>query len=151
MNGFWNKRYLQSDGATTVEFAIVLPLLLTLIFGAIEFSLYLYNRQVLTNACREAARTGVIMRMRTDPTATTAEEEIVKNKFNAILSSVPLVTFGSAGPPSPQIAFDLGADNRINFGDNLTVQADYTYDFLFLANLGIGPITIHAFSKMKME
>ena len=151
MNGLTNKFYLQSDGATTVEFAIVLPVLLSLIFGAIEFSLYLYNRQVLTNACREAARTGVIMRIRTDPTVTTEEEQIVKDKFAAILNSVPLITFGSAGTPTPQVIFDLGPDNRITFGDGLTVQADYTYDFLFLSNLGIGPITIHAFSKMKME
>lgn len=44
-------------GAAAVEFALVLPLLLTLVLGIIEFG-HLYNAQiVITNAAREAART----------------------------------------------------------------------------------------------
>ncbi|GHG46199.1 hypothetical protein GCM10012320_12100 [Sinomonas cellulolyticus] len=44
-------------GAAAVEFALVLPLLITLVFGIIEFG-HLYNAQiVMSNAAREAART----------------------------------------------------------------------------------------------
>ena len=42
-------------GAALIEFAIVLPLLLLLVFGAIEFGLLFYNKQVITNASREGA------------------------------------------------------------------------------------------------
>ncbi|GAB3282108.1 pilus assembly protein [Sinomonas notoginsengisoli] len=47
-------------GAAAVEFALVLPLLITLVLGIIEFG-HLYNAQiVITNAAREAARTMAI-------------------------------------------------------------------------------------------
>jgi Flp pilus assembly protein TadG len=43
-------------GAAAVEFALVVPVLLLLVFGVIEFS-RLYNEQIsLTNAARSAAR-----------------------------------------------------------------------------------------------
>ena len=44
------------NGAAMVEFAIVLPLLLTLIFGMIEFSIMLYDKAMITNATREGTR-----------------------------------------------------------------------------------------------
>jgi Flp pilus assembly protein TadG len=40
------------SGAALVEFAIVLPLLLVLIFGMIEFSVMLYDKAMITNASR---------------------------------------------------------------------------------------------------
>ena len=43
-------------GSSAVEFAIILPLLLTLLLGIIEFG-YLFNQQIsLTQAAREGAR-----------------------------------------------------------------------------------------------
>ena len=51
------------SGTTAVELSIVILLLLTLIFGIIEFSIFLYNKQVLTNASREGARAGVVVRL----------------------------------------------------------------------------------------
>lgn len=43
-------------GAAAVEFAIILPLLMTLLLGIIEFG-YLFNQQIsLTQAAREGAR-----------------------------------------------------------------------------------------------
>ena len=50
-------------GTTVVEFAIILPLLLLLIFGIIEFGLFLFNRHVITNAVREAARAGIVVKL----------------------------------------------------------------------------------------
>lgn len=47
-------------GAVAVEFALVLPMLLALIAGIVEFS-YAYNLQIsVTQAAREAARTMAI-------------------------------------------------------------------------------------------
>lgn len=43
-------------GASAVEFAIILPILLTLLLGIVEFG-YLFNQQIsLTQAAREGAR-----------------------------------------------------------------------------------------------
>ncbi|MHB8868527.1 MAG: TadE family protein [Thermoleophilia bacterium] len=43
-------------GTALVEFAMVLPVLLILVFGIIDFGLYLYNDLRLTHAARDAAR-----------------------------------------------------------------------------------------------
>ena len=49
-------------GVAVIEFAIILPLLLVIIFGIIEFGLVLFNKQVITNASREGARAGIVAR-----------------------------------------------------------------------------------------
>lgn len=44
------------EGAALVEFALVLPLLLVLVMGIIDFGLYFYNDLLLTQAARDAVR-----------------------------------------------------------------------------------------------
>ena len=48
------------EGAAAVEFALLLPLLVLLLFGMIEFGLAFNTRIQATNAAREAARRAVI-------------------------------------------------------------------------------------------
>jgi Flp pilus assembly pilin Flp len=48
------------DGAAAVEFALLLPLLILLLFGMIQFGIALNARIQATNAAREAARMAVI-------------------------------------------------------------------------------------------
>ena len=65
-------------GAAAVEFALVLPVLLLLLVGIIEFG-RLYNAQiVITNAAREAART---MAITEDAAAATAAAEAVAGGY----------------------------------------------------------------------
>jgi Flp pilus assembly protein TadG len=45
-------------GAIAVEFAIILPILLLLVFGIVDFGHAWYTRHVLQNSCREGARYG---------------------------------------------------------------------------------------------
>ncbi|MHB1344285.1 MAG: TadE/TadG family type IV pilus assembly protein [Thermoleophilia bacterium] len=44
------------QGAAMVEFALVLPVLLVLLLGIIDFGLYFYNDLQLTHVARDAAR-----------------------------------------------------------------------------------------------
>lgn len=54
------RRWRSEEGAAAVEFALVVPLLLTLLFGIVEFGAA-YNAQiVVTNAAREAARAATV-------------------------------------------------------------------------------------------
>ena len=143
-------------GATAVEFAIILPLLLLLIFGIIEFGLLLFNRHVITNAAREAARAGIVVRI---PRLSNAEIETVARNY----CEQYLVTFGAGtlNIPLPLLREDesgnpLGMDPDGNpklgvFGDVLTVRATYQYDWLFLSTVGLGPKTIQTIARMKME
>ena len=48
------------SGAAAVEFALLLPLLMMIVFGIIEFGLALYQQAILTNASREGARLGIV-------------------------------------------------------------------------------------------
>jgi Flp pilus assembly protein TadG len=56
------------DGAAMVEFAIGCSVLIMLVLGIIEFGLLFYQKQVITNASREAARYGVTYRTKSDGT-----------------------------------------------------------------------------------
>ena len=51
------KRSLRAEqGAMAVEFAMILPVLLLLVFGIVDFGHAWYMRHVLQNSCREGAR-----------------------------------------------------------------------------------------------
>ena len=59
--GFWSgaKRGLRAErGAIAVEFALILPVLMLLVFGAIDFGHYWYVSHVMSDASREGARYG---------------------------------------------------------------------------------------------
>lgn len=49
-----------SRGVAALEFALVLPLLLLFLLGAIDWGWFFYSKQVATSAAREGARAGSI-------------------------------------------------------------------------------------------
>ncbi|HVI97025.1 MAG TPA: TadE/TadG family type IV pilus assembly protein, partial [Anaeromyxobacter sp.] len=48
-------------GAAAVEFALVLPLLLVLLLGAIDWGYFFFLQEVVVNAAREGARAGSVI------------------------------------------------------------------------------------------
>ena len=48
-----------NKGQAIVELAYVLPLLVAIVLGIIEFGVLFYDQAVLTNAAREGARVGM--------------------------------------------------------------------------------------------
>ena len=58
----------ECDGAAVVEFAIGSSVLIMFLLGIIEFGFLCYQKQVITNASREAARYAVTYRTKTDGT-----------------------------------------------------------------------------------
>ena len=133
--------FFNQKGATAVEFAIVLSLLITLIFGIIEFSLFIFNRQVITNAAREGARAGIIARP-----IRLSDDEIKTVVVN--FGAQSLITFGNDVLTVDDIVIPARC---LLFQCDLQVQVDYVYEFLFLSNLGIGPLNLRATSVMNME
>jgi hypothetical protein len=53
-------RLRSEDGAELVEFALVLPLLLLVLGGIVDFGMLLQRQQVVTNAAREGARLAAV-------------------------------------------------------------------------------------------
>jgi hypothetical protein len=57
--GFKTKRGMRGEhGSVAVEFAIILPVLLLLVFGIIDFGHAYYMRHIMSDASREGARYG---------------------------------------------------------------------------------------------
>lgn len=82
-------------GAAAVEFALVLPLLMLLVLGTIDWGFYFFIEQVATNAAREGARVGAVVGDATaaDPCAgvETAATTAV-NRYVGMLRRTPTVT-----------------------------------------------------------
>ena len=131
-------------GATAVEFALVLPILLLLVFAILELGLLLYNKAVITNASREAARYGVVMRT---PKHTEIE---IRQKALDYCSNF-LVSLSPSANPDPTVSID-GAGQ--SFGQPLTITVNYTFSGLGLGTLLsplTGPITLTATTVMTNE
>ncbi len=151
----WIKRSRLSSqrGATAVEFAIVFPMLVLLLFAMVDFGLFLFNRQVITNACREGARAGIVVRP--DRVSNAEIEQIVRS-----YSEQHLVTFGaddtltvilkSPVPTADDIA-DPDTQRCEAFACDLEVRASFTYGFVFLSTIGIISKDIQGLARMRME
>jgi Flp pilus assembly protein TadG len=140
------KRLRCQKGVAAIEFAILLPLLLVIIFGIVEFSILLYDKQVITNASREGAREGI--RREIDVPVRSTEGEIKSVVTNYVVSN--LITFGTPNTPVTTVTpADLSGMAR---GDDLTVTVSYNYEFLVLPNFVTslaGVKTIQAQTVMK--
>jgi len=82
-------------GQVLVETAIILPLLLLLIFGLIDFARAMYTKNTLNNAARSGARTAAVTQPSPsaesgtlDSPATSTANMIKNNLFNGIPDSV---------------------------------------------------------------
>ena len=136
------KKLINQKGTAAVEFALVLPLLMVIVFGIIDFSFVLYDKQIITNASREGARVGIVAQSPrvTDPAITTVVNNYVSNH---------LITFGSVKTATTTIA-----RTGLLFGDNLTVTVKFDYRFLvlpkFISTL-TGVQNLNATTVMRME
>jgi Flp pilus assembly protein TadG len=114
-------------GGAMIEFALVLPIFIVLVFGIIEFSILFYNKAVITNASREGARYGIIERV---PTYATTAQIIAYTKERC---EDHLITFGTPGE-EPVVTATPSA-NPPDTGDLLTVEVSYLYTYLVLSSL----------------
>ena len=121
-----SKLLKNQDGASAVEFAIVLPLFLVLTFGIIEFGVIMYNKAILTNASREGARFGILFNK---PVHTTAQIETRVEKY--LKNGDLLINLGGPKPDTDSISIDPITDTRL-FGAEVRVKVNFSYDFLLL-------------------
>lgn len=153
------KMFQNEQGTTMVEFAIIVVVMLSLVFGIIEFGVLLLNEHVLTNASREGARAAVVIRTPRLPDrythpVTGNREGVIDVVENYCLTH--LVTFGTTSDLTVVVEPSYNApgnrkDINANTGTNLVVTVTYPFEFLFLSNFGLGPITLTAETRMEME
>ena len=109
-----------------MEFALVLPMLLLLVFGIIEFGTALYDKAVITNASREGARKGVIFK-----TPAVTDDEIKATVANACANR--LITFGA--PVDPEVDIQPPPGTARTAGTPLSVTVTYQFTGLMLGEL----------------
>ena len=130
-------------GGSLIEFVLIAWVLFLVLFGIMEFGLIMYNQAVITNASREGARYGIVSRT---PRYTSAE---IVAYVSQEYSGRP-ITFGTR---DFRIIPQLPVLNK--FGEDLTVEVTWQYDFLLLPNFSSGalanPLTLRARTVMKYE
>jgi Flp pilus assembly protein TadG len=110
-------------GQAIVEFCVILPLLLILLVGTIEFCIVMYDEAVITNASREGARAGIVSQI--PPVPVSQIQSVVSN-----YCTNHLISFGTNTPVTTVKGYTLWAAPSIP----LTVTVSYTYSFLVLPN-----------------
>jgi Flp pilus assembly protein TadG len=106
----FRRRILQGDrGVVAVEFALVLPILLLVVFGIIDFGRMLNAQITLTQAAREGARWAALGQSGVPARVTAAAPTMNPAPTTTILSSCPA---------------------NAAVGANAQVQASYTFNFV---------------------
>lgn len=153
------------NGVAAIEFAIVLPLLLLLLFGIIEFSILLYDKAMITNASREGARAGIVYDFYDpSPDEPYSGDETYHPNNSEIIARVNqylqdfLISFGDPDDdPDITITRRNRSSELIGYGeeekgDSLLVVVDWTYDFLVLPNFMSGLVgDISSRAVMRFE
>lgn len=130
-------RRFNERGAAAVEMAIILPLLMLILFGIIDFGMIMYSREVITNASREGARAGIVQSA-TKP-GVGAIQAIVTNYLTGtgIDPNAVTINVAGAGLTNPNI---------------LNVTVTYPYQFFAPGILGLGTaITLTGQTVMRHE
>lgn len=128
----------KQEGAGLVEFAILAPLFVALLFGLVEFGLAVYSKGVITNASREGARFGVVF---SNPPKTS--EEITAKVQEYLTKS------GFTDTPTINVTGAMGSG-----GSSLSVTVTYPYNFIVLPNFVcglMGSMDLVSNTIMKME
>lgn len=102
-------------GAAAVEFALILPIVLLVIFAIIDFGRMLNAQITLTEAAREGARAAALV----DPDGATAGEERARQAAN-----------GALGTIDPEVT-DCSNPATVN------AVVEITYEFTFVTPLGL--------------
>ena len=134
-------------GAAAVEFALVVPVLILLVFGIVDFGLMINSQAVFANASRDAARAGSF-------SATASEIATVVNQETSHLSNDTNVvtTVTCRKPGSPGAACTGSYDAGREAGGTVIVTITYDHHWLTPALVGMPNVTtISKKSEMRIE
>jgi Flp pilus assembly protein TadG len=110
-------------GLAAVEFGLVLPIVVLILFGIFEFGMAFWRKQVLTAAVREGARAGIV--------ATTPKKD--KDYIEGVVETY----LDNAGyTDSGRTVTATGAGGAS--GASLTVTATYPTSLVILSRLKLG-------------
>ena len=114
-------------GAELIEFALVLPLLLMVVLGIVDFGFLFQRLEVVTNAAREGARMAVLPGYSTTDIQTRVRDYVQSG-------GLPVTTGASANPSidvsTTSITYDAGPPAKTMQAKRVVVV--YTHNYMFL-------------------
>lgn len=147
-------------GQAIIEFAYVLPLLVTISLGIIEFGVLFFDQAVVTNASREGARAG--MAFQTDGEGNYWSEAAMQAKVQQTVDdylqgrlitfsqSSMIVTTATRAGSSPEYDFDAYLDGTEG---KVRVLVKYRHTYLAIPRFfgWGGTIDLSAATTMRLE
>jgi hypothetical protein len=124
-------------GAGLVEFAMVIPLLLLLLMGAVDFGRAFYTYIVITNAAREGARYASHFPHLADEIRDAVRLEAAGNGVALADDDISINPEPSAGPPAQS-------------GDAIRVGVEFQFDTIMGGLIGIDNLTLRSATEMKV-
>ena len=100
-------------GQSVVEFALVLPILVMIVMGIVEFGRIFMAQQIVTNASREGARSAVL------PSSTSSDVETTVLNY--------MTSGGLTGPTNVQMT---NVGQTVPTGSATSVNVNYTLSIL---------------------
>ena len=119
-------------GQSMTEFALVLPLLVMLLFGVIQFGIAFNNYITLTDAVRAGARKGTVARHLKDPEG-------------AVVAQVQ-----KAATDLKAADLDVDVTSTWESGDDVKVEASYPYS-ISLLGLVVKKGRMHSVTTERVE
>ncbi|MDS0525888.1 pilus assembly protein [Clostridium sp. SHJSY1] len=128
------KSLKNQNGQALVEFAIILPILLILVMGILQFGMMLNSYLAIENATREGARAGIVGK---------SDFEIK----NMIIAMSP-----SLDPQNIVITINPTENSRKS-GDTLVVKITYNYELTvpIISSLFNNVIVLNGQTSMRIE
>src|SRR3989337_3484642 len=127
-------------GQALVEFALLVPIFLLLLFAIVDFGMGFYSWITVTNAAREGARLGVVL----------ATEQQIEDRV-----------YQAADLPDESTQMTVTVTNAQGLpGESVVVAVDYDYDLItplaglvqFFSGNVIGPtLTFNSTAEMRIE
>ena len=143
MVGTCSQRTPNERGAAAVEFALIVPILLTMVFGIVDFGLAINRYAMVNNAAREGVREASLG-------ATESEIKAVVTKSMSDVSGTVVVTIGCKKPDGTTTctSWNVGAET----GGIAEVTVDVTSDWLTpIGTLVASKLQVAKTSKMRIE
>lgn len=121
-------------GQAMVEFAVILPILLLLVMGIIEFGLIFNAYLTIQNASREGARYGITGASDADIVS------LVRSDCSSLQSTYLTVNVAPA-------------EGSRNSGDTLVISVSYSYHMVtpIISSLFSNVVALNAQTSMRME
>ena len=155
---FRRRRGVDERGAEAVEFALVVPMFLLLVFGVVDFGYMINHDTMVNNASREGARQGALNPVANDIECTvrqslaTVETPVLKTVAANCRPSPTLITFTvTCRKPGDVTPCTFPADAAS--GGTVIVKVDYQHSWITPVGGTIRPggILLSKTTEMRIE